>query len=289
MIDRQQKSADNVPGNIQTDRPVSFEEHFIAAYLVAMEGCDTVLHNVRHSERKHPSIAALGFASATRRYIGCDVLDWVDTWWPMEMNQAKVLPKLRERVKLFREMIPFKDSLRNDAADAPPQARYIFFSFSSPSSRILRALQSIENDAEVLIFSIDRVKDLARALAGHFASTDTLHDNHFVRTVRLLADEGRGAQEVAVFRSKRSSVSAMDASSELAAGSNAMNITNAVLDTVMQNGYDPFIEGRFADACKIWLPLWHILFRRSALNVLYSLSEYAGIVDIHAQSPLVDR
>ncbi len=35
--------------------------------------------------------------------------------------------------------------------------------------------------------------------------------------------------------------------------------------------------------------LWHILFRRSALNVLYSLSEYAGIVDIHAQSPLVDR
>ena len=189
MIERDRSVAGNALECIQTDRAVSFEQHFIAAYLVAVERCNVVMHNMRHLESKHPDIVTVGYSSAAHRYIGCDVLDWMDTWWPLEMNQTKVLPKLQERVRLFREMIPLKDSLRNEHADAKPQTRYIFFSFSSPSGRISRVLQSVGNDAGVHVFSTVQVRSLAKALAEFFASTDLLPDNHFARAVRLLADE----------------------------------------------------------------------------------------------------
>ncbi len=200
MIDRDRSVAGNALECIQTDHAISFEQHFIAAYLVAMERCNVVQHNMRHLESKHPDIVTVGYSSATHRYIGCDVLDWMDTWWPLEMNRTKVLPKLQERVRLFRAMIPLKDSLRNEHADAKPQTRYIFFSFSSPSDRIRRVLQSIGNDAGVHIFSAVQVKNLAKALAGFFASTDLLPDNHFARAVRLLADEKRETVEAADVR-----------------------------------------------------------------------------------------
>ena len=194
MTDRDSEAADGVPERIKTDRAVTFEEHFLAAYLVGMEGCDAVLHNARHFKRKHPDIAAVGFSSTTHRYVGCDVLDWIDTWWPAEMNQAKVLPKLQERVKLFREMIPVMDLLRNGPRGSQPQSCYIFFSFSLPSRRIQMVIPSLEQENEVRVFSVNRVKELARTLADYFASTDVLHDNHFARTVQLLADERRGAR-----------------------------------------------------------------------------------------------
>lgn len=194
MTDRDSEAADDGPDRIKTDRAVTFEEHFLAAYLVGMEGCDAVLHNVRHFERKHPDIAAVGFSSTTHRYVGCDVLDWIDTWWPAEMNQAKVLPKLQERVKLFREMIPVMDLLRNGPRGSQPQSSYIFFSFSRPSRRIQMVLPSLEQENGVRVFGTNKVKELARTLAEYFASTDVLHNNHFARTVQLLADERRGAR-----------------------------------------------------------------------------------------------
>ena len=194
MTDRDSEVADDGLDRVKTDRAVTFEEHFLAAYLVGMEGCDAVLHNVRHFERKHPDIAAVGFSSTTHRYVGCDVLDWIDTWWPAEMNQAKVLPKLQERVKLFREMIPVMDLLRNGPRGSQPQSCYIFFSFSLPSRRIQLVLPSLEQENGVRVFGTNKVKELARTLAEYFASTDVLHNNHFARTVQLLADERRGAR-----------------------------------------------------------------------------------------------
>ena len=55
-------------------------------------------------------------------------------------------------------------------------------------------LPSLEQENGVRVFGTNKVKELARTLAEYFASTDVLHDNHFARTVQLLADERRGAR-----------------------------------------------------------------------------------------------
>ncbi len=55
-------------------------------------------------------------------------------------------------------------------------------------------IPSLEQENEVRVFSVNKVKELARTLADYFASTDVLHDNHFARTVQLLADEKRRAR-----------------------------------------------------------------------------------------------
>ena len=42
---------DGVTEEEKPDEPESFEEHFLAAYLAAVEKCDVIRHEVPHMER----------------------------------------------------------------------------------------------------------------------------------------------------------------------------------------------------------------------------------------------
>jgi hypothetical protein len=170
------------------DLPEKFEEHFLAAYLVAVERCDTVRLQVSHTERKHAQLAALGYSSKARKYVGCDVLDWFDNWWPREMSRDKVLPKLQERVELFSRRVSLEELGKR--AKTSPRKRFVFFGFGSLSSRLLAALPAIGSEADVKTETIhgESLRTVTRSLAAFSLSPEAPSDNHFVRSVRLLAD-----------------------------------------------------------------------------------------------------
>jgi hypothetical protein len=106
------------------DAPGAFEEHFLAAYLVAIERCEEVRLQVPHQRSRHVDAAAVGYSPARRTWVGCDVLDWLDLSWPKEMNPAKVQPKLRERVELFQSYVSLAETLSR--RKTVPKLRYVF-------------------------------------------------------------------------------------------------------------------------------------------------------------------
>ena len=181
---------DGVTEEEKPDEPESFEEHFLAAYLAAVEKCDIIRHEVPHMERKHAPLAAVGYSTRSRKYVGCDVLDWFDRWWPSEMNPSKVLPKLRERVELFSRRVSLEEIGRR--AKSPPKQRFVFFGFGPLSRRLLAALPGIETAMEVQVVREERLREVARSVGTFSLSTEAPQDNHFVRAVRLLSESGWG-------------------------------------------------------------------------------------------------
>lgn len=172
------------------DPPESFEEQFLAAYLVAVEKCDVVRHQVPSMERKHANLAALGYSSKTRKYVGCDVLDWLDGSWPPEMKSDKVLPKLRERVELFGRRITLEELGRR--ARTSPRKRFAFFGFGPLSPRLLAALPAVGSEAgvETETFHGESLWEVARSVAALSVSPEAPDANPFVRSVRLLTHAG---------------------------------------------------------------------------------------------------
>lgn len=183
---------DGVTEEDNQDEPESFEEHFLAAYLVAVEKCDIVRHEVPHMERKHAPLAALGYSTRARKYVGCDVLDWVDRWWPSGMNPNKVLPKLRERVELFSRRVLLEEI--GGRAKSTPKQRFVFFGFGPPSPRLLAALPVIGSDTgvETDVVREGRLQEVARSVSAFSLLPKAPQRNHFVRSVRLLAEAGWG-------------------------------------------------------------------------------------------------
>ena len=175
-----------------SDLPETFEEHFLVVYLVAVEKYDVIRHQVPHPERKHANLAALGYSSKNRKYVGCDVLDWFDRWWPEKMNPEKVRPKLRERVDLFSRRVSLEEVGRR--SKVPPRMRFIFFGFGSLSSRLLVALPAVGTEAGVETETLhgDGLRSAVQSTAAFSLSRVAPGDNHFVRSVRLLADSGWG-------------------------------------------------------------------------------------------------
>lgn len=187
--------------------PEAFEEHFLVAYLVAVEMCDVVRQQVPHLERRHAILAAMGYSSKDRKYVGCDVLDWFDRWWPEKMNPEKVLPKLKERVDLFSRRVSLEEVGRR--SKVPPRMRFVFFGFESLSSRLLLALPAVGTEAGVETETLhgDGLRSAVQSTAAFSLSRVAPGDNHFVRSVRLLADSGWGP-EAAPTREHAESVSA---------------------------------------------------------------------------------
>ncbi len=181
---------DGVTEEEKQDEPESFEEHFLAAYLVAVEKCDIVRHEVPHMERKHAPLAALGYSTRARKYVGCDVLDWFDRGWPSEMNPNKVLPKLRERVELFSRRVSLEEVGRR--AKSTPRQRFVFFGFGSLSPRLLAALPAVgsDTDVETEVVREGRLQEVARSVSAFSLLPKAPLRNHFVRSVRLLAEAG---------------------------------------------------------------------------------------------------
>ena len=174
--------------------PESFEEHFLAAYLVGVEKCDVVRLQLPHLERKHANLAALGYSSKRRSYVGCDVLDWFDRWWPEEMNPDKVLPKLRERVDLFSRRVSLEEVERR--SKIPPRKRFVFLGFDSLAPRLLVALPALGTVEGVQTETLygEGLRAVVRSVATFSLSQTAPGDNHFVRSVRLLADSGWGPE-----------------------------------------------------------------------------------------------
>ncbi len=192
MLIEAEGKRDGVTEEEQQDEPESFEEHFLAAYLLAVEKCDIVRHEVPHMERKHAPLAALGYSTKARKYVGCDVLDWFDRWWPSEMNPSKVLPKLRERVELFSRRVSLEEI--GGRAKSPPRQRFVFFGFGPLSPRLLAALPAVgsDTDVETKVVREGRLQEVARSVSAFSLLPKAPQRNYFVRSVRLLAEAGWG-------------------------------------------------------------------------------------------------
>jgi hypothetical protein len=173
-----------------SDLPEAFEEHFLAGYLQGVEGCEVVRHRVPHAEGKHASLAALGYSPRGPKYVGCDVLDWFDRWWPPEMNPSKVLPKLEERVALFRRRVSVEEAM--EAKKGTPRMRFVFFGFGPLSPRLIAAIPRLGSspDVETEWIHGERLLQVARKVAVFSLSRDAPPENHFVRSARLLAESG---------------------------------------------------------------------------------------------------
>lgn len=190
------------------DEPGSFEEHFLAAYLVAVERCEEAHLQVPHQQSRHANMAALGYSPHRKVWVGFDVLDWFDSGWPKEMNPAKVLPKLIERVELFHGRVALEEALKG--TKTTPKLRYVFAGFDRLSPRVVAALPGlsegvvVEGDippmagkttVEVVGLYGERLQEAARALATFSLSGEAPADNHFVRAARLIAEAGWGPEK----------------------------------------------------------------------------------------------
>ncbi len=190
------------------DEPRSFEEHFLAAYLVAVERSEEVHLQVPHQQSKHANMAALGYSPHRGTWVGCDVLDWFDSGWPKEMDPAKVLPKLRERVELFHSRVSLEQALKR--AKTTPRERFVFVGFGRLSPRLFAALPGVSEGVvmepdpptfpqgtvvEVLPLCGEPLREAARVLGTFSLSPEAPEKNHFVRAARLLAEAGWGSVE----------------------------------------------------------------------------------------------
>ena len=200
----------------------SFEEYFLSAYLVAVERCEEVHLQVPHQQSKHANMVALGYSPHRRTWVGCDVLDWFDSWWPKEMNPSRVLPKLRERVQLFHGRVGLEEVMKG--TKTTPKERYVFAGFGRLSPRMVAATPGISEGVtmdpdppvfpqgatvEVRLLYGERLQESARALGIFSLSSEAPEENHFVRAARLLAGAGWGPGDGASPRSAPSSAPAM--------------------------------------------------------------------------------
>ena len=185
------------------DEAQAFEEHFLVAYLLGIERCEEVRLRVPLRGTKHPSLAAVGYSPRKRAWVGCDVLDWCDGWWPKEMNPEKVVPKLRERVALFGDHAALAEAMSRRST--VPKLRFLFAGLGKLSPRIITAVPALggsvtvggavppmsgEFRVEVLGLYGARLQDVTRALGAFALTAEAPEGNHFVRAARLLAEAG---------------------------------------------------------------------------------------------------